>query len=35
MCIVGVDEVDSNKAFMAFEVEAENWEEMTDADLML
>ena len=35
MSIVGVDEVDGDKAFMAFEVEAENREEITDIDLML
>ena len=32
MSIVGVDEVDGDKDFMAFEVEVENWEEMTDID---
>ena len=32
MSIVGVDEVDGDKDFMAFEVEVENWEEITDTD---
>ena len=32
MSIVGVNEVDGDKAFMAFEVKFENWEEMTDTD---